>query len=158
MTFIHRVLVPTDFSDHALRAFDYAAELAALYDAPLVVAHIYAVPILYAVGEPVVAMPPPDVDGIRAELDSSLQELVARGIAAGVPEVHVALTGGDAPHEIVRIAKERACDLIVMGTHGRTGFKHLVLGSIAEKVIRMAECPVLTVSIKAAEHLKSAAH
>lgn len=150
MPLIHRILVPTDFSDHAVRAFDYAAELAALYDAPLVLTHVYQSPLLFVAGEPVAAIPP-DMDTMNADLDAALQELVARGRAAGVPEVHIAITGGDAPHEIVRVAQEQGCDLIVMGTHGRTGLKHLVLGSIAEKVVRMATCPVLTVSQKAVD-------
>ena len=58
MPLIHRILVPTDFSVHAERAFDYAAELAALYDAPLVVTHVYQTPMLFVAGEPVAAMPP----------------------------------------------------------------------------------------------------
>lgn len=149
MALVHRILVPTDFSEHAGRAFDYGAELAGLYRAPMVLAHVYATPLLYTAGEPIAAAPPPDVDDIRAELDASLQVLVQRGLAAGAPEVHIAVTGGDAAHEIVHVASERGCDLIVMGTHGRTGFKRLLLGSVAEKVVRLAECPVLTISTKA---------
>lgn len=148
MALIHRILVPTDFSDHAIRAFDYGAELAALYRAPIVLAHVYATPLLYTAGEPIAAAPPPDVDDIRAELDASLQMLVDRGRAAGVPDVQIAVTGGDAAHEIVRVAAEQGCDLIVMGTHGRTGFRRLLMGSVAEKVVRLAECPVLTISTK----------
>lgn len=150
MALVHRILVPTDFSQHAERAFAYGAELAGLYRAALVIGHVYAVPLVYAAGEPIAAAPPPDVDSMTAELDRGLEAFVRRAREAGVADVGVAVTGGDAAHEIVRLADERGCDLIVMGTHGRTGLKHLVLGSIAEKVVRMASCPVLTISTKAA--------
>ncbi len=148
MALVHRILVPTDFSDQAVHAFDYAVELAGLYRAPLVIAHVYAMPLVYAAGEPVAALPPDPAD-IHADIDPAVHALVARARAAGVAEVTTVLTGGDAAHEIVRAAVDGGCDLIVMGTHGRTGVKHLLLGSIAEKVVRMATCPVLTVSDKA---------
>ena len=150
MALVHRILVPTDFSDHADRAFNYAAELAGLYRASLVIGHVYAVPIVYAAGEPIAPATPPGPAEIEAELDAGLQALVQRARDAGATDVSVAITGGEAAHEIVRVAREQGADLIVMGTHGRTGLRHLVLGSIAEKVVRLAECPVLTVSIKAA--------
>jgi universal stress protein A len=146
---IHRVLVPTDLSDDAERAFEYGAELAALYRAPLLLVHVYATPLLYSTEEPILAAPPPDIDDVRATLDSSLQALAARARTLGVPDVSIAVTGGDAWREIVRVAKERDCDLIVMGTHGRTGLSHLVLGSVAEKVVQHASCPVLTIGKRA---------
>lgn len=147
---VHRIFVPTDFSEHAERAFAYAIELAGLYRASLVIGHVYAVPLVYAGGEPIAAVPPPDVDTIEADLAAGLQALAQRARDAGATDVKVAVTGGDAAREIARLAGEEGCDLIVMGTHGRTGIKHLVLGSIAEKVVRVAECPVLTVGAKAA--------
>jgi nucleotide-binding universal stress UspA family protein len=151
MTLVHRILVPTDFSDHAERAFAYAAELAGLYRASLVIGHVYAIPVVYAAGEPIVAMPPPGPDStIEADLEAGLRALVQRARDAGAADVSVVTTGGEAAHEIVRLARDESADLIVMGSHGRTGIKHLVLGSIAEKVVRLAHCPVLTVGARAA--------
>jgi universal stress protein A len=148
MALVHRILVPTDFSAHAEHAFAYACELAGLYRATLVIGHVYAMPVTYVAGEPVAATAPADVAAMEADLDTALQGLVQQARTAGAADVEVAVTGGDAAHEIVRVAGEKGCDLIVMGTHGRTGIKHLLLGSIAEKVVRQAGCPVLTVSGK----------
>ncbi|HVV87641.1 MAG TPA: universal stress protein [Kofleriaceae bacterium] len=145
---MHSILVATDFSEPARRAFDHATELAGLCGATMVIAHVYATPLVYAVAAPSVTVPPPDVGAIEVELEPPMHELADRARAAGVADVKLAIAGGDAAHEIVQVARDHGCDLIVMGTHGRSGVRHLVLGSIAEKVVRLAECPVLVVPMK----------
>jgi nucleotide-binding universal stress UspA family protein len=85
------------------------------------------------------------VADLTADLEKSL-EAEARSVEdAGVAAVHTMLIQGVAQAEIVRLASEQGFDLIVMGTHGRTGLRHALLGSVAEKVVRKASCPVLTV-------------
>ncbi len=145
MSLIHRILVPTDLSEGAERAFEFAVELASLYRAPMVLVHVYATPLLYGGEDPIVSTPPPDVDDLRASLDKSMLLFADRARGRGVPDVQIAVTGGDPWHEIVRVGREQKCDLIVMGTHGRRGLSHLLLGSVAEKVVQHARCPVLTV-------------
>jgi nucleotide-binding universal stress UspA family protein len=143
MTLIQRILVPTDFSDCAKRAIDYATELCKSLSATLVVLHIYAPPTVY-LPDGVWTLPATDAD-MRTELNSGLEKLATDLRAAGVRDVSTALVEGNAAHEIGRVAHDQHCDLIVMGTHGRSGVKHLLLGSVAEQVIRRADCAVLTV-------------
>jgi nucleotide-binding universal stress UspA family protein len=78
------------------------------------------------------------------ELESQLEAAQQIAMDAGARTVHTTLVQGGVTTEILRHAKERQCDLIVMGTHGRTGMKHLLMGSVAEQIVRVATCPVLT--------------
>jgi nucleotide-binding universal stress UspA family protein len=147
MSKITKILVPTDFSEGADHALDYAIDLAKAFGAQMVVAHAYATPVVY-VPEGFVT-PPIDENAVRAEIDKGLVRLLDRLKAAGVAKITTTVGAGDAWREIVRIAKDEACDLIVMGTHGRGGVTHLLLGSVAEKVVRKAPCAVLTVGPRA---------
>jgi nucleotide-binding universal stress UspA family protein len=159
MAFKH-VLVPTDFS--AGQALRYAFEEAALHHARVTLLHVLPAraetEVYYMTGSP----PPletgldPAVAGGRldttaptivrhdpgAEALARLRDLVP---AAFRDACDVQVVTGQAADSIVRVARERDADLIVMGTRGRTGLKHAVLGSVAEKVVRLAPCPVLTV-------------
>ena len=146
MALIHKVLVPTDFSEGASRALDYAAEIAAPLGAPLLLLHVYALPGVYT-PDGVVPLPMPAQVDFDAGLERGLSQLVERARSLGVAEVQSRSVTGDAWREIVRAAKESGCDLIVMGTHGRSGLEHLILGSTAERVIRKAHCPVLAVKV-----------
>jgi universal stress protein A len=163
MAFRH-VLVPTDFSEPASRALRYAFEEATLHHAKVTLLHVLAphtgTAVYYVTGEP--APGPQDVDPaaggrLRASLPApptivrrdhyqeartQLHDLIPDGFA-GACDVEVA--AGQPADAIVRAAEEREADLIVMGTHGRTGLQHVLLGSVAEKVVRLAPCPVLTV-------------
>lgn len=143
MALIQRILVPTDFSDCAKRAIDYATELCKSLSAALVVVHVYAPPTVY-LPDGVWTLPVTDAD-MRKELNTGLEKLAADARAVGIRDVSTVLTEGNAAHEIGCVARDQHCDLIVMGTHGRSGVKHLLLGSVAEQVIRRADCAVLTV-------------
>jgi nucleotide-binding universal stress UspA family protein len=131
------ILCPTDFSGPAARAFPLACALARDHGADVLVLHVYPPPVAH--GEVVARRQP---NGFHDELWRQLQSFQAPG---GAVCVRHRLEEGDAAGEIVRVAEEGGCDLIVMGTHGRTGLRRLVMGSVAEEVLREAPCPVLTV-------------
>lgn len=138
MTPIRAILFPTDFSEKATVAFPLACSLARDHGATLIVLHVTRFDPLFIEG----AMIPAPSPVYRGELESKLREM--RPEALGVrAEYH--LVEGHPAVEINRLAKEHPCDLIVMGTHGRTGIGRLLMGSIAEEVVRKAPCPVLTV-------------
>ncbi len=143
---IARILCPVDFSECAEHALRYAVDLAGAFGAELKLLHIVEVPFLpsYSMaGVPDLSMPIEQLEeGAREHLDKLLRRL---GEEAG----HVHVTGevrpGTAFIEIIEAAREFGANLIVMGTHGRSGLKQLLIGSVAEKVVRKAACPVLTV-------------
>ncbi|HUE17897.1 MAG TPA: universal stress protein, partial [Planctomycetaceae bacterium] len=133
-----RILVPIDWEERSNRAFQLASSLARENDAELVV--LFAVPLAA-----VMYGPPP-----ASYLDHLLEEL--HGIRPSDPKTRVQyrLVEGNAAAAILRAAKELHCDLIVMGTHGRTGLSRLLMGSVAEEVVRKAPCLVLTVKSQGA--------
>jgi universal stress protein A len=138
---IKLILVPIDWGEPSNRAFQLAAALAREHDAQLVV--LYAVPL-----SAVMYGPPPE-----NYLDHLLEEL--RRIQPSDPKTRVKhlLVEGNPVAEILRAAEETKCDLIVMGTHGRTGLNRLLMGSVAEEVVRKAPCQVLTVKSHISENL-----
>ena len=138
---IRTILHPTDFSPLAYHAFDVANALAADYKARLVLLHVHEPPI--PVGE-LVPSEPPD---IREYLLRDLQELKP---APGV-DVEYRLEVGSIAEGILCAAAETKCDLIVLGTHGRHGLGRVLMGSVAESVLRKAPCLVLTVKGKTGE-------
>lgn len=139
------ILHPTDFSDTADGAYRVARMLARECDARLVVLHVVGMhidltPIVQEeMGVPLVL--PKDYQAYLATLRDRLREKYGPDRE---PHAETRLEVGDAAEEILRTADEIGCDLIVMGTHGRTGVGRLVLGSVAEAVLRRALCPVLT--------------
>jgi nucleotide-binding universal stress UspA family protein len=139
---IQKILVPTDFSEHSHVALGYAAEMAKGYSASISLAHVYPV-VNYAAAEGFALYTPEQLAQLRAELGAQLRTAEDELRAQGVSHVDATLVQGDAFKELVALAP--AYDMIVMGTHGRTGFKHALIGSIAEKVVRTVTCPVLTV-------------
>ena len=156
---IKRILCPTDFSALSARAFEHALVLAAWYEAPLTVLHVSPEPMVAAPLVSSVALPypggPPMLGGSwREAVEAELSSVVGPAIRAGLRASGKAREG-DPASETVRVAQETGADLIVMGTHGRTGFQRLVLGSVAETVLRRAPCPVLTVPPRAADHPRS---
>jgi nucleotide-binding universal stress UspA family protein len=144
MPLIGRILVPTDFSACARRALDYGAELASQLSAPLVLLHVHAPPKVYAPDE-ILWVTIPDEPELRAELERTLGALADEARQLGARDVSIAVVDGDPWHAIVEVARDRDCDLIVIGTHGRGALKQLLLGAVADKVVRRAHCPVLTV-------------
>ena len=165
------VLVPIDFSEPAKRALRYAVEEATLHRAAMMLLHVLpahaGTDVYYVTGGPaggaaqegvdpagggrLVGLSPSQPTVVRHDpgdvARTQLQDLI-RDAFHGPWEVEVAT--GQPAETIVRIAEERSADLIVMGTHGRTGLQHVLLGSVAEKVVRLAPCPVLTVRYKEA--------
>lgn len=143
---IKRILVPVDFSDPCLQAVDYAAELGRRQNSELVLLHVVE-PVYYpTVGEMYgVGLDLGDVYGeieraARVQLDRLATRLKTRRVG-----VRTQLSLGTAHRVIVESAKKLKADLIVMSTHGRTGLSHILIGSVAERVVRTATCPVLTV-------------
>ena len=130
------ILVPTDFSDFSQEALRYALRFAEIYGASLHLVHVVASTF--------------SLDDAQAIQIEKLQDLSKR-LADMLPdeehklEIHRQVLEGSVSSEIVGYADEHDADLIVMGTHGRTGVTHLLLGSVAEKVIRNATCPELVV-------------
>jgi nucleotide-binding universal stress UspA family protein len=138
MLAIHTVLHATDFSRNASGAFQLACALAHDYGARLVLLHVTAPPVgMY--GDAVCDPEPPNY---QEPCHAALQRLQPGDL--GIP-VDRRVAEGDAPTEILRVAADIKADIIVMGTHGRTGVGRLVRGSVAETVVRSAPCPVLTV-------------
>ena len=136
------ILVPVDFSEHASHALDAAVELAKHFGAKLHLIHVYPIqPIMVAPYE--VSIPIDIEKSIRESANQKLREWAERAVQAGV-EVETT-SAADTPAEaIARLAQDIRADLIVMGTRGLTGFKHVLLGSVAERTLRIAPCPVLT--------------
>jgi nucleotide-binding universal stress UspA family protein len=145
MIAIRNILVPTDFSEPSTAALRYAVALAEAFESTLHVLHVIENPYM-AMGpaELYVAPPVNFIGELEKEAERRLAEAVTPDERA---RFHVReMTRHGRPHEeIDGYAKENAIDLIVMGTHGRTALAHLLIGSVAEKVVRTAPCPVLTV-------------
>jgi nucleotide-binding universal stress UspA family protein len=136
-----RFLVPIDFSDYANQALDYAINLAGKLEARLTLLHVIQSVPLGGV-DMGVTLPYTYLQDLEAEIMQSMQSHLARVTAAGL-EGEIVVVHGVPFHEIVETAKMHKVDLIVMGTHGHTGLQHILLGSVAEKVVRLAPCPVL---------------
>jgi nucleotide-binding universal stress UspA family protein len=140
---ITNITCPIDFSDISRRALDHAALLARWYEAELHVIHV--MPLMPTV----FGFPSPAMDGAiePAHTDAIVKELTkcVGSAATIVPRTQLAVRSGSAAAEILRYVDEAKSDLLVVGTHGRTGFERVVLGSVTEKVLRKAPCPVLTV-------------
>jgi nucleotide-binding universal stress UspA family protein len=143
---LKNVLVATDFSEPSNAALDYGRELARTFGATLRVVHVIENVFATAVG----------VEGYFAnlpELQYEIEESARKQLAAVITDEDrrelnaepVLLTSSTPALSIVSFAKETAADLLVMGTHGRGGLAHALMGSVAERVVRMAPCPVLTV-------------
>jgi nucleotide-binding universal stress UspA family protein len=146
MTQLKRILVPTDFSDHSERAAAYAVELARRYEADEIhCVHVSDIPAdLLATSAYYMTGPSEQfIEQVREEGRKSL-EAFARKNFKDRPAKTVFLEGRPFV-EIIRYARENQIDLIVISTHGRSGIKHVLFGSVAEQVVRKAPCPVLVV-------------
>jgi nucleotide-binding universal stress UspA family protein len=139
-----KILVPTDFSAPAEEATRFAAALSRRLEAPLTLVYVYE-PVTYALPDSYVLFTAPQLDRMFAEFEGALAAARERALAAGATTVDTKVLSGFAAGEITALARRGGFDLIVMGTHGRTGLSHVVIGSVAERVVRTADCPVLTV-------------
>lgn len=131
---IQRILCPVDFSEASTKALGYAQRLAGVAGTELVLLHAFDVPASLTYAD----IANPSDPAIRTQFEALPLQ------AAGVRVTRV-LHAGPAGEVICWLAEQRGCDLIVMGTHGRSGLTHLLLGGVAEYVMRHARCPVVTV-------------
>lgn len=141
---IKSILAPTDFSTHAEHALKYAAELAKSLNAKMYVLHVAEYSNVGGDPDASELLIPSYLPEMEKKGKAQLDQITLKLRQAGV-DAHSVFVAGRAYQDIVRMAKELNVDLIVIGTHGRTGFSHLFFGSTAEKVVRLCPCPVLTV-------------
>jgi nucleotide-binding universal stress UspA family protein len=144
---ISNILVATDFSPSAVRAVATAADYARHFQAQLIVLHAYRVDI--PVASPLTGggyvLPDGFFEHLAKEARLRVEKVASEVAASGVSAIGIAIDRHPAT-AIIEEAKARKVDLIVMGTRGLTGIKHLALGSVADRVVRTAPCPVLTVA------------
>ena len=140
---ISRVLVPVDLGPSSARTVDYAKGLAERFGASLVLMHVVPNPYITAASELYVPPPQSYLDELERDARDALHKLLSDSDRQRL-KAETVVKVGDPLCEIVDYAKDRPVDLIVMGTHGRSGVAHFVLGSVAERVVRTATCPVLT--------------
>ncbi|ADD69122.1 UspA domain protein [Denitrovibrio acetiphilus DSM 12809] len=145
MVNVTKILYPTDFSDPSACALLYAAEMAKKFNAELIMLHVLldeSQMVSFYLPQLTVKNLSKDMeDGAKAKMEEFIEETNAlEGI-----EYSTAMVKGIADDEIIKFANEKNVDMIVLGTHGRTGLEHVIFGSTAEKVVRSASCPVLTV-------------
>lgn len=138
---VKHILVPTDFSNHADDALDYAIELAQRLQARLTLLHIIDTAPLGVV-EGAAMLPPAYWQELETGIEQSMEASLKRLDDAGLPG-ETTIVHGVPFQSIIDTAQDKGVDLIIMGTHGRTGLTHALMGSVAEKVVRLAPCPVL---------------
>jgi universal stress protein A len=141
-----KILLCTDFSDNSKPARQHAADYANAFEAELMVFHVIN---SSRIGYPSLEEGMPlDIRSALSDIQQSVEKalsLIATQCRKELAQVQTSVRIGTPAREIVRFAEEESIQLIVMGTHGWTGFKHLIMGSTAENVVRTARCPVLTV-------------
>jgi nucleotide-binding universal stress UspA family protein len=142
---LRRILVPTDFSKHSQNALRYATAFAEKFTAELYLLHVVqdlSVFIPDAVNVTPLVTPP--VEQLLASVRTALERVIDENQLRRF-KVTAEASEGAPFYEIIRFAREKEIDLIIMGTHGHSGLAHVLMGSVAEKVVRKAPCPVLTV-------------
>ena len=143
---VRRILVPIDFSDHAEVIIEWAAHLAAEHDSEVILLHVYHLPIEFQQVEG--AYLPADFwNTVKEEAERSLSKYGDQLRERGIPVREITREGYPATVIEEEVELEEA-DMVVIGTRGRTGLGHMLLGSIAERVVQKAPCPVLTVKLK----------
>ncbi len=142
---VANILCPVDFSETSDLATRYAVSMAQSFHARMTLLHVVAPPLAALPGEAgILAVPQADINEIAEACRERLEKVVGTLEAAGI-ELQYKVVSGVPFLEIVRFSREHDFDLIVMGSHGRSGLGHLLIGSVAERVVRKAPCPVLTV-------------
>jgi nucleotide-binding universal stress UspA family protein len=143
MQFRH-ILAPTDFSEYSKKAVASALELAKKFGAKLTILHVIELPPYPVEGYVTPSLSQTFMDDLERQATTELAQVIPEAEAAGV-EVARVVGVGTPYRKIIDTAEAEQVDLIVMATAGRTGFSHLIMGSIAERVVRTASCPVLTI-------------
>ena len=143
-----KILVPIDFALHSVAAVARAVELGRPTNAEVVLVYVYE-PVDYPVPAGLVEFPPVQLERMTEELRKRLEAARQGAEAAASRPISSRLLYGHAAETIIEVAEQEGFDLIVMGTHGRTGVGRWVMGSVAEKVVRNAKCAVLTVKASA---------
>lgn len=141
---IQRILLPTDFSDYSATATKYACEMATRFDAELHLLHTLEVHLTSTPNFLMGLDLPRYVKESSAAAEKSLAGILDPKWSTGRTVIH-ALVEGSPKVEIITYARKHNIDLIVLSTHGRTGLSHVIMGSVAESIVRTAPCPVLTV-------------
>lgn len=148
MRALQQILVPVDYSEASSAALVMAADLARAFKARLLVLHLLRFDVFGATEFFPVVLPGQSTIGDELDLATEIERLerhVRQVLGNDAPAFEAVVDWGSPYHEIVTYAIERRADLIVIGTNGRTGIKHALIGSVAEKTVRLAPCPVLTV-------------
>lgn len=145
MISIKRIVCPTDFSPHAARAMDHAAALARWYGAEVTALHV--VPRILPPAAALAAYPAlmPLAPTGREQIETALHEALEPARRAGAP-TRLEVREGDIAEEVLLAARGLTADMLVLGTHGHGGFRRFLLGSVTEKVLRRAPCPVLSIA------------
>ncbi|SES82500.1 universal stress protein [Stigmatella erecta] len=154
MPVVTRILVPVDLSEEALALVQYALHYAQAFNAPLELIHVWEPP-QYVAPDLLVAAPGWDSQSLeKVAVDTAHKRLVALAEQVRQPpfSLQYRVVVGEAASAILRAAEEGKHDLIILGTHGRRGLPRLLMGSVAQKVVARAHCPVLTVHLY--EHTK----
>ena len=142
---LKKIFCPTDFSEPSYIALQTAVECAGFFTGELILVHVVT---------PIPVIPVPDaptsfnVPSYEKEMEASAHSTLERIVAEKIPPAltsRVIVVQGDPAFEIVRLANEEKADIIIIATHGLTGWKKLIFGSVTEKVIRVAHCPVLSI-------------
>jgi nucleotide-binding universal stress UspA family protein len=142
---LHRILIPTDFSKFSQNALTYGVAFAEKFGAELYLLHVVQ-NVAQVIPEILPVEPPltPSVEELTSAVHVAFDRVILENRLQNLT-IHREVREGAPFYEIIRFAKEASIDLIVMGTHGHTGLAHVLLGSVTEKVVRKAPCPVLTV-------------
>ena len=139
-----RICCPVDFSEPSRAAMEYAARLTRHFDGDLTLFHAYQLP-GYTLPEGSVVASPKMLQDLADQAEKHLEEWKALALAAGATRVATVKAVGEPATEVVEFARQTLQELLVVGTHGRTGLRHALVGSVAERVVRRATCPVLTI-------------
>lgn len=151
MVTVHRILVATDFSGYSAEAVRYAVHFGKTLNADLYVLHVFE-PAYASPGGALLSVLPDEVHTWVKQLkdeDTRKLEATVEKLRGEIPNVKGIFKTGMPFVEVIRSAEEIPADMIVVGTHGRSGLAHVLMGSVAERVVRKASCPVLTVRPKA---------
>ena len=141
---LKKILVPTDFSDYSMHALQYGLSFCREFTAELILLHVIEDPFYPSNGATFGFNIEEFFRQMEEESSKRMLEMVPPEIEKEMPVERIAIRG--TPFlEIIRLAKEQAADMIVLSTHGRSGLAHVLMGSVTEKVVRKAPCPVLVV-------------